>query len=655
MARSFLKGFVKEALPQSESVEAEYGSEPFARRGEDEQADLFLQLHSLLAEARDLTRSVKEGQKEETQPFVFVVRNLHGRHIKVPVPSQGRETYAVAAVQRAQKRLKEIRAERERLAKVPGFREAYERKLLQTWFVARAAAHAEDLKSRNAEIEADIEALQQEALRGRAGAVSGAAREQIVLLKQEKTENDEKLNALVEYEDGRMVARLNQLRDYAGALSEGRMIEFPSAKETIDQGLDHMRSGQPFLLAGHLGSGKTELAKHMARLLMIETGAGYEPEEAADLNALYKKLEPEVFSGSDESSVYDLVGRLKLVGTSVSDPKVLEKRIGEISSGLEKIGIPGVPREELAKLIIGKGDATETAFNYGPFGRALKRGVPIIIDEINMVPPEVISRINDVMLRGVGDKVHLQENGEEALEVKPGFAVLATCNLGAQYAGIKKVNAAFKSRWVSKEVGYPSVEETYDLILASVLRKDRTRLPPDFPVEQLETLADLAIVSHEVQEIFSGRTEGQRFMAMAKSAAPEKSQLEESVISTRDLARKIIAVWKKSNFKEPLNDIIARNILAAMVDEPADQKFMAEIFVRRGFFRDWDEARFRAAGIHSVSKQELDALQAATGSEEYQDANRLFDGLRDQVRESMSLILPALLVGTKGTSGSKDV
>lgn len=484
------------------------------------------------------------------------------------------------------------------------------------------AREAEALRTRQAEIAADIETIRREALGGSAGAVIGAAQEQIAALDAEHAAITERLATLQEYTQGHEVERFLRIHAYSAAAQRDGVIEIPTVATTVEEGLDNLRHGQPFLLAGHLGSGKTMMAMYIAKLYMMEHGVDCDLKIETDLKAAYKEPEidevydrsrPEFFAGSEETSIYDLVGKMGLVNG-------------------------------------------ETKFRCGPLGRALRDDRPIVIDEINLIPAAVLGRINQDLLRGVGSIIRLQENGEEEVTVGSGFAILATCNLGAQYAGTQEVNAAFASRWVAKEVQYPSVEEMYDLMLAALVRKDRVRLPPSFPPEAFEQLADLAITTHEIQGAFSGRTDAQRFMAMAHGVTPERAQLEQTVISPRDLMRKILGVWKERDFSESLDTVIARNILASTVFSADDQKFMTELFIRRGFFRGWTAEQFSNAGILSVAQKEIDALQAAMGTDEYKAANADSEALRTAAHASASLIRDELLLGTrKPRSGSEDI
>ena len=649
LAYGIIRKFSKELfgdLP-AEELSIEAGAEDFKDRDEEFQQEKLFDLFSLVAEQKDLIRSIKEynGSEEDSATPQFEIKVVAGRRVKVPTSQASkRKNYREGARDAAAVRLVAVKDEIKKLGSIPGLREAYEEKLLTYFFLAKAAASVEEHKNRLAEVDAEIDELRAKALAGKSGVVIGVDRSQIDQLMTERLTLLEQAKALENYDGGHALGRMITLREYGQAFSAGHMVEIPSMKKSVDFCLDQLRNHQPVLLAGHMGSGKTETAKHAARLFMMEQGTGYDPSMTPE--EWYNSLEPEFFSGSEEASIYDLVGKLKLVGRTSVDPKDLERRVIELRVAMQASKID-VPDEELAKLILGKADATQTMFSYGPLGRALRDGVPIIIDEINRMRPESVARLNDVVLRGVGAPIKLQENGEESLPMKAGFAVVATCNLGVQYKGLQDVDAAFKSRFVGREVGYPSIEETYDLILAALIRKDRVRLPPDFPAEQFDQLVDLTVAVHEIQEIFSGKTEGQRFMAMVSSVAPEKSQLEQTVVSTRDLMRKIVQVWKAGNFKESLDDIIARNIIASEVFSKDDQKFMAEIFLRRGFFANWKQDKFEAEGIHTISQNELDVLQAQMKTPEYATINTAYDQIRSSASTHASLIRDQLLIGTK--------
>lgn len=642
-ARGFAEGQLgKEPRPSPESVH-------FDDMSEDEQMNLLYKIESLVAERRDLTRDLNAEKNGEAEPEPsFVIKMVNGRPTPVPAPKHSPNPFdltATAAKEHAEDSLTNVKQELLELGKIPGLKAAYENKIVKLWFNVKMARVAQEISVRLEGIKVEREMILQSAQRGKVGAVVGVKRKRLDMLEEEKQNLEEKLGALKTHEGGDLIERFLILKKYGAAAAEGRIIEVPSVSSLVDDGLEAMERGMPFMLAGHLGSGKTEVARHMSRLHMLRHGKG----EMEDVNATYSNLEPEIFSGAEEASVYDLIGKLKLSGRVVNT-NTIAKQVEELQNELQKKNIR-MPDEEAAKVLLGQGNVTETLFSYGPMGRAILEDKPIIIDEINLMPPEVIGRINDILTRKVGERFRLQENGEETFERGPGFAVLATLNLGHQYAGIREFNAAFASRWVGREVDYPTAEEDFDLIIAALIRKDRTSLPPNFPPAAYEQLIDLAVVTREIQELFSGQTEGQRFMAMAKSVSPEKSQLEKVVVSTRDLMRKIVEPFRQDDFKTPLDEIIAKNIIApAGIQSKDDQAFLVEIFLRRGFFQNWTAQKFAEYGIKSISEKEIETLQAAQQTDEYRAANNTFDEVIARAKQNAEEVKMGLMVGIPGVS-----
>ncbi len=543
---------------------------------------------------------------------------------------------------RIDKKNEVLRAEIKQYLAIPDIKRAYKQRNFRKHVHYRASYAVQDIMARVEELEANISYIKLEALEGDTGEVSGVHNQEIELLKEEKAELQKILDLLNEPGTiGPVIRRIVELGKFRDSAQQGRMIEIGTVAETVDDALSSMRERTPFMLAGHLGGGKTDTLKHAARIFMLEQGVGFDQDDNdLSYDELYNQLEPEIFSGSSEASVYDLVGKLKLTGKDLGSPEKIAVEVKSLTAQFKEQGID-IPFEEVAKVVLGQGSVTETIFNYGPLGRALRDGKPLIVDEINMLPPEVISRINDIMLAKVGSKVRLQENGEEEFEIKPGFVILSTLNVGSKYAGTKEFNAAFGSRWVGKEMYYPTINETFDLILSSLMRKDSLRLPSNLPEEDYAKLVDLSVAVREVQDLFSGNTEGQRFMNLANGVKAEKSQLEKVVISPRDLMRKIIVPWKNTNFDVPLDDIIAQNILSpAGIHSKDDQKFIAEVLMRRGFFADWTEEDFNKVGINGISQAEIDALVAAKVTDEYQKS----DIYGEYIKEGH---VTAKLLGTK--------
>lgn len=632
--RNTNRGMLGELFPREHNPRRTSTELPFDQRDSSEQESLLYNVEGIVAKLRDQVAGLrlleKSNAARSTQHLQTSTVGARAIFMRRDNPSAVKTADLTARRAAIQTKIDGLTQELRAYQLIPGLVKAYENQTTKLYFYLKALRKENQLIAELAEHEWRLSEISSEALADSSGVVRG----HLLQEEQEAVTRITEINEQLEELHQQPFYRMKQLRGYSEAYRHGRLVEVPSVKELIDTGLRFARAHKPLMLAGHLGSGKTEVVKHIARLIMLEQGVGYDPNDPNlpdDPMEIYARLEPEVFSGSSEASIYDLIGKLKLTGQEINAHNV-GTLAADMERDLKKRGID-LSSSEIAKVLLNQGSVTKTQFNYGPLARALRDGKPVIIDEINFMPPEVLARINDLLTKRVGERVRLQENGDEEFVIKPGFCIFSTLNIGAQYSGTQAFNAAFGNRWIGREVDYPSVEENFDLILSPLMRKDRARLPPNFPPDQYETLARLALVTREVQELFSGQTEGQRFMKKAYGMTTETGALKKNVISTRDLMRKIVEPWQQANFRIPLDDIIAYNIIApAGIQSRDDQKFLTEIFLRRGFFQGWKAEDFRRRGILTVDDKEIDILHAAETINE-------FNATDDRFREILATAL----------------
>lgn len=138
------------------------------------------------------------------------------------------------------------------------------------------------------------------------------------------------------------------------------------------------------------------------------------------------------------------------------------------------LGVPvaklvGAKRLELAdaiqtRTVIG-GDVVP---QDGTITLAMRGGYPLLIDECDLIEPDVLAGINEIIERGV---VTIPDSGERVVAER-GFLVFATGNtLGAGdllggYAGTKLMNRAFMSRFIKIDVGYPEPDVERELLIS---------------------------------------------------------------------------------------------------------------------------------------------------------------------------------------------
>lgn len=105
--------------------------------------------------------------------------------------------------------------------------------------------------------------------------------------------------------------------------------------------------------------------------------------------------------------------------------------------------------------------ATVTTFQHGILTQCMEEGIPLVMDEINLIDPAIAMRLQDILLRKPGDIVNIQEDGGEAIVIKHGFCVLATANEASnRYQSRAALDPAFRDRFTVLPIEYPDGDTT---------------------------------------------------------------------------------------------------------------------------------------------------------------------------------------------------
>jgi MoxR-like ATPase len=381
----------------------------------------------------------------------------------------------------------------------------------------------------------------------------------------------------VYYESKRRV-----LLEYRRQLLSDGFVETPGVRKEVMKIISHLQLGIPVLLRGHLGAGKTEVALHVSRK--------------------YFGGEPEFISGSEEATKYDIYGRTQ-IGVRPENEKVREfkSRMDEylrMNPMAGKKEIKDIERQYYQTIVV-RG-LTTSFFQYGPLVRAMREGRPLVIDEMDGIPHSIIMRLNHVLTRRPGDMIKVQENGGEEIIVKKGFCVLATGNIKSFRYKREELDAAFLSRWWSDDITYPSQNETYEILVASLLdRRGNLQLSG---MEDLDDLKRLTLAAAEIQKIFTG--EQLDYLGEGADAARKiPASLKKSVLSLRHLWN-IVRPWKAHNFDKPLENYILNEFIKPSVAE--DQIYLLQLFSRFRFYKGWTADSF---GIPGLTEAKLLAFQ----------------------------------------------
>ncbi|CAN8073835.1 unnamed protein product [Agarophyton chilense] len=142
--------------------------------------------------------------------------------------------------------------------------------------------------------------------------------------------------------------------------------------------------------------------------------------------------------------------------------------------------------------------ATESGsleFSEGPLVKAARRGDWVMLDELNLAPPDVLESLNRLL--DDNREIFIPETGE-TVKAASGFRLFATQNPPGLYGGRKELSKAFLSRFVEIRV-----EELPDKDLLFILEK-RSGIPQSFTRKMVAVMRELQ-VKRKCSGLFSGR------------------------------------------------------------------------------------------------------------------------------------------------------
>ena len=355
----------------------------------------------------------------------------------------------------------------------------------------RAAAEFLRAQSRKQDISEQMAKLRSQAAKTDRPLTAGERR-RIAALQKQLSEVDENIEIPPNNSKEQFLKEVTrlQVREWKRQLDSGLLMT-EQMQTIIDETLPAMMRGEPTLFIGETGGAKTALAEYMARR--------------------YCGVEPEFISAYGDVNSYQLMGKQEL-------------------------------RE--------KNGASISEFVPGPIIRAMEQGKPLILDEINAMPPELLKRLNKIMQLRPGDKFTVQEDSGRIVEVHPGFCIIATANeKSKRYKGVDDLSVEFQNRFGANinRVRYPDHDKSYgeyprenaQLAMAAVAT-ERGELPPEIDERYFEDFVRAARLS---QQVFSGTNgEGYNQFIDTDKLVDDRTGLEETVLAPRtmvDILRKV--------------------------------------------------------------------------------------------------------------------
>lgn len=411
---------------------------------------------------------------------------------------------------------------------------------------------------------------------------------------------------------------------------DGRIYETPSIKEKVAEILTKIRDGNPVFIHGETGTGKTELAKYIAReklgkpALVISGRRGMEITEMTES----QDIRP-IVQAPPELQRPEILRQVQRIIDSEGYQQYLQDAAAVTERPLEE-----VRREEIAKL-----EEAFTRFNENrleitsrlqPIFQAAAEGRVVVIDEMNAIPHHTLIALNDLLTKRAIDQETYQryQNGDKTIDqiderhkfrpvfghseivVAPGFAVIATGNWkpedGVNYVGRQTLDTAFLRRFeivthdylpnpvdgVLDDEANPETErklkeqaELYRMLCARIIEPDLTAEVPEQAFTQLESLSQVARI---IQDAFSGKTIPDEFIPEAPGTQAKlkpEEVIKENVLDIGKLIQYVVDPWKNDGFRYPLEVYIFDRFITRSSARPAEMLFLYKAFQLREFFK----------------------------------------------------------------------
>lgn len=362
----------------------------------------------------------------------------------------------------------------------------------------------------------------------------------ITLLEQQMAELQvTKYQSITSDSDDFVKAVTNELRrieakELKKQLDKGLVLTQPMAT-IIDQATPSILKGNPALFIGETGGAKTALAKYICREIIGK--------------------EPEIVSGYADVNGYQLMGKSEL-------------------------------RTE--------DGATVSEFINGPVIRAMEEGRPLILDEINAMPPEFLKRLNEITQLRPGESMTIQEDSGREVMIKPGFCIIATANeKSKRYLGVNEFSTEFRNRFTANNyhISYPDndvvigeyPEENAQIAYASAVDETGKLILP----EGQEVLDRFIKVAHITQRLFVGSidegldSETLGYIDTASISEQGTTALKENVLAPRTL---VALITKVIDAGTSLDTELSRWVDA--IKESTDKKILTTILKAHGFLNE---------------------------------------------------------------------
>ena len=487
------------------------------------------------------------------------------------------------------------------------------------------------------------------------------------------------------------------LRKYKKQFESGGVVITPYIGHNIAIVKECMRKSEPTFVHGHLGSGKTEMvtmaakevalhkatmkeAKERARVVSIQKmieamseGKEYNPNEgfsellAEEYENVYteyerqlkrgdetavQKFKPILISGSKETTTQDLFAEKSLTLEKLNTKEVREQQ-AEVNREFEKWKKenPSATQEEIDRNFhailelyknanSGFGTVVKTIENG--ILQGMREGRPVIIDEVNAIPANILIGLNNILTRKPGDTVTIP-GVEGPVTVADGFSITMTGNLNSGqnngYAGTNEMNVAFMSRLTKIEHDYlpmsditnydtavgngkgsnkgnqstdgnkpKGVEknELFHAVMAYFIDEQANLQLPDI-ANNIRKIYNLTVLAHDTQKIFEGKwKKGDTGPIKTASGREVEPKLSNTVLSIRNILD-VLKNWNRGAAKSL--DTALWDGYISQVENQDERNLLLALANQRGFFNSSDGWKVQVKDIGQPAPSTIDELR----------------------------------------------
>lgn len=224
---------------------------------------------------------------------------------------------------------------------------------------------------------------------------------------------------------------------------------------------------------------------------------------------------------------------------------------------------------------------------------AVRNGRPVIIDELNTIAMQNLIGLNDILQSKFGSKAYV--TGIGPVEIKKGFGLIGTGNLSTDqvsYEGTNELNPAFKSRFLTLEYNY--VNQNTIGSLKNQTNPEKNELFRIMLVRLADNNGNLHIPTptRSLEEIFRlaqlSKVSQEVFMGKWVATSKENSTNETPELKESVLSlRNVLRILDNWNLGEEKDLTLALwDGFISSITNPKDQAYILSQAVRFGFFKE---------------------------------------------------------------------